>query len=189
MKNKMFIWIPKTSGTSFYETYRKKDSSFVKELTLKKIKNGTHGHIKIDEIYSPNELKDFEIFCIVRNPFSRAVSLYEYLKKQNIYSKNSTFLSFLEEIDTNNLPPVGAYNRIGLSQCNPQVDWVRKIEGVKIFKMEEREILENYFGVKFSHHNRSVYTDYRKFYCEKAISIVKKLYYQDFETFNYKMEL
>jgi len=188
MNKKLFIWIPKSSGTSFYESFRLIDPTFIMQLNCNKITNGTHGHCLVTEIYSDKELCDFEIFTIVRNPFSRAVSLYEYLKKQNLFPKNKNFESFLSTIH-NGVPSVGPYNRKGLSQCNPQKDWIKDVPNVKIYRLEKRNILERDFALPQKHANRSVYSDYRLMYDHNTIEMVKEIYKEDFTYFNYSTEL
>ena len=188
MNRNLFIWIPKTSGTSFYESYRLLDPTFVKQLDGKKILNGTHGHYSIKEIYDPQELQDFNIFTIVRNPFSRAISLYEYLKKQNLFPKNKSFSLFLETI-MKGVPPVGPYNRVGLSQCNPQKDWINSITDVKIYRMEDRARIEEDFGLSPRHVNRSVYLNYKAYYDDRTIKMVREIYKEDFLFFDYPLEL
>lgn len=185
MKNSLFIWIPKTSGTSLVKSITEQYSEFTTCLTTKKILTGTHGHIKIDQIYSKNELNNFYLFSIVRQPYSRAVSLYEYLKKHNVI-ENITFLEFTKIIDK--IPPVGRYNTLGLSQCNPQYDWIDGIENVNIFYFENLEPLyENLKLDKKYHLNRSVQSDYKKYYCLESYENIKKIYKIDFDIFKYNI--
>lgn len=188
MNRNLFIWIPKTSGTSFYESYRLIDPTFVKQLDSKKILNGTHGHYLIREIYEPHELEEFSIFTIVRNPFSRATSLYEYLKKQNLFPKKQNFDSFLETI-MKGVPPVGPYNRVGLSQCNPQKDWIDNISNVKIYRLEDRLQIEQDFGLSHKHINRSVFLNYKNYYNNRTAEMVREIYKEDFTFFDYSLEL
>lgn len=187
MNNKMFIWIPKTSGTSLYRAMSEKDPTFLKCLDVKKIPNGTHGHVKINCVYSEQELENFYIFTIVRNPYSRTVSLYEYLKKLNIIDK-ITFLDFTNKIKS--VPPIGPYNRIGLSQCNPQSDWLFGIKKVQIFYFENLSPLYDELGLKKQYVlNKSVSGDYREYYCTKSKINVDNFYSIDFENFSYKTEI
>lgn len=188
MNNKLFIWIPKTSGTSFYESYSRIDPTFVKKLDGTKISNGTHGHYLVSDIYNKEEMSKFDIFTIVRNPFSRAVSLFEYLKKNNLFPRDKSFKFFLETVKSG-VPPVGPYNRIGLSQCNLQKDWIPPDVTVKIYRLENRGELLRDFQLKNFHTNRSVYKDYRRYYDSVTFDLTKDIFKKDFQYFNYPEEL
>ncbi|WP_417698442.1 sulfotransferase family 2 domain-containing protein, partial [Psychromonas sp.] len=65
----IFIHIPKTAGTSILMTLIGKDS-------LKDHSN-YYDFKRINSV----KFKKYYKFCFVRNPYDRAVSLYEYLKK------------------------------------------------------------------------------------------------------------
>jgi len=188
MKRNLFIWIPKTSGTSFYESLSGQDSSFRLELDSKiKIKNGTHGHIKVDLIYNKEELEEFNIFTIVRDPYSRFISLFEYLKVANRIKKDITIHDFIELIKKG-ISPVGEYNSAGLSQCNPQVDWIKNINKVKIYKFEDMHELYSDFNIEKMWKNRSVFRPYQEYYTSDVETFVETYYKEDFNLFNYNMK-
>lgn len=188
MKKNLFIWIPKTSGTSFYESFSERDSSFKLELDpTRKINNGTHGHIKVDLLYSKEELEEFKIFTIVRNPYSRFVSLFEYLKKHNIIKSGSTMCDFVSLIKKG-IPPVGKYNRAGLSQCNPQSDWLKDISKVKVYKFENMNQIYLDFNIEKKWKNRSVFRPYEEYYTTDIRRFVEACYSEDFNLFNYDIE-
>ena len=189
MKRNLFIWIPKTSGTSFYRSLSKRDSSFKLELNPEtKIKHGTHGHIKIDLIYNKEELEEFEIFTIVRNPYSRFISLFEYSKRKDITNIeiDTTIYEFIELIEKG-IPPVGKYNRDGLSQCNPQVDWIKNVDNVKIYKFEDMCELYSDFNIKKRWSNKSVFRPYEEYYTPDIKMFVETYYKEDFNLLNYSV--
>jgi hypothetical protein len=188
MKNNLFLWIPKTAGTSFFASMNLKDKTFHKSILNnvagKKIKNGTHGHIDITKIYSKEELRCFNIFTIVRDPYGRFISLFSYLKRTNKISKNLSISDFVKKIKSG-IPPVGNYNVKGLSQCNPQIKWVEKIENIKIYKFENMQKIYEDFEIKPQWLNKSVNGNYKNFYTKDIKDFVNSYYEEDFRFFNY----
>ena len=187
MNKNLFIWIPKTGGTSFYDSLSRTEPSFVKALSLKKIKNGTHGHIDVTTIYTQKELQNFNIFTICRNPYTRFVSLYRYSQETNIFCKNKTIYDFVDAI-SQGIPPVGRYNRIGLSQCNPQVNWI-KMRNIKIYRFESLNDIFDDFSIPMIWKNRSVFQDHRKLITHDIKKFIDAFYDVDFKKFDYKKEL
>lgn len=157
----VFIWIPKTAGQSVFTFLNK-------ELGMEKLKTGNHaltfpnkGAVTFGHLHYLSLLEfgivshDFHDrafkFSFVRNPYSRIASLYNYLTRRDLIDGQS-FDRFLQGVFLR--PPVGLYNRIGLSQTNPQTDWLMGEEGVflvdKIFKVEDMDEFARYFEEKHS---------------------------------------
>jgi hypothetical protein len=187
LNNFIFIWIPKCAGTSFVRALQSVYPNFKIDYNKKeKLSFGTHGHVKIDCIYKKQELINKRLLCISRNPYDRMVSLFFYLKKRKLHNFND-FDKFCEFVCTNKIPEVGNFNVKGLSQCNPQFEWVKGIDNVEIFKFEDLKALFDDFGLKLIHLNktdRSKYLDYFK--NKRTIELVNSKYSKDFEYFNYK---
>jgi hypothetical protein len=132
--NICFIWVPKTGGTSIY-TWLKEEIGMLKLKTVEDIvkhfpQKGafTFGHISYKDLIRKKiigeeyDRKSYK-FTFVRNPYDRALSLYYYFQKHNRIEKSMTFYNFLNFIDKN-MDHIGLYNLKGLSQCNPQVEWL-----------------------------------------------------------------
>jgi hypothetical protein len=86
-------------------------------------KDITFGHVEINSVRNKlihNDVwHNYYKFCLVRNPWDRAVSLFEYLKYEG-----QNFASFVFNLP--NVESIGFYNKKELSQCRPQTDWIPK---------------------------------------------------------------
>ncbi|MEM1157743.1 MAG: sulfotransferase family 2 domain-containing protein [Verrucomicrobiota bacterium] len=167
----IFIWIPKTAGTSLAAQFC--SSGCRKFKSIKQIERGfypggftTFTHFSIAELvereYLPVSYYNKAIrFSFVRHPVSRVISLYRYLIKKGIVRKEVAFSEFIgvveialrEELPSRNLinshiawegdcpkyrrgisPSPGLFNSIALSQCRPQVDWLKVPAGLPVEK-------------------------------------------------------
>lgn len=202
----LFVWIPKNAGTSFFEALQVSINMkvFLKVKDIKRsFTNGgsvTFGHIGVahlldEKIISDGYYKKSFVFCICRNPYDRFVSLYHYLKKQNRIPSDYDKLDLMNAI-VKGIPPVGLYNFEGISQCNPQVDWIAGIKIDRILRFEDLSSdahslsQELGFEIELPHVNQS--EDRKKFYKEldkETIVLIQNFYKVDFERFNYSMEL
>ncbi|MBC8395237.1 MAG: sulfotransferase family 2 domain-containing protein [Bacteroidetes bacterium] len=132
MKPLLFIHIPKAAGTSIIKSLgcqeRWRNASHEMhdiDLPIDDNENLSFGHVDINEVRSRSLISDtqwnkYYKFCFVRNPWDRAVSLYEYIKKQG--NQYMSFNSFVFNLP--NTESVGFYNVNKFSQCQPQVKWI-----------------------------------------------------------------
>jgi hypothetical protein len=156
-----FIWIPKTAGSSLFVWLNG-------ELGMLKLKEPekyrafpgygavTFSHCHYLSLREAGYVSDafhnraFR-FSVVRNPYWRAVSLYRYLKVHNIQYPHS-FVEFLDEVYRHR-PPVGLYNVRGLSQCNPQMDWLQDADGQMvadhIYRIDDLDQLQLDIAARF----------------------------------------
>ena len=200
-RNAVFIWIPKNAGTSIYKALKTKGC-----LKAKKVERVNHRfsqrglvtfahvdyfqlvkHGYISQSYDKSAFK----FCFSRNPYDRAISLYEYFspfKDKNIRN----FPEFIQYISKNGVKPIGLFNSEGLSSCNPQVRW---IENLNIHYCGSFEKLQEDFskitkylnlqGLSVPHLNKSVRTRIQEYYDLPTKHLVENFYQEDFEYFNY----
>jgi len=149
-----FLWIPKTAGTSFLNWLRAEIG--MEELlerktvpTFPNVGAVTFGHYNyvtlvelgfVSQTYNRNSYK----FTVVRNPYTRAISLYNYMIDTDKIG-NMSFEKFLDEVHMNR-PPIGPYNSWGLSQTNPQIDWLISPKGGliadQVFRFENLDTVE-----------------------------------------------
>lgn len=174
-----FIHIKKNGGTSVFKFLRKNNiSCFVgnKVNTDKRIA-GEHSIAK--KYQYENTFK----FCVVRNPYTRLVSFYNWIRRFPNYD-----FSFDKFIDTkfNNARAKGAWNL----QCDYIYadDMYTKNLIDKIFKFEtmEQEI-KQFFQIedKFPHLNRCTFNDYDSYYTERTRKIVYEHFKKDFDLLGY----
>jgi len=205
-KKAVFIWIPKNGGTSVFNILNSYGCQKLK--TKKAIKylfsqNGivTFGHMSYLKLYKKNYIsKDFNEsaykFCLVRNPYHRAVSLFHGLKRTGGFHNNLTFRTFCYILKDKAYNKLGLYSSKDLNECNPQYKWIVDENG-NIFvdyigRLEEfnKSItnITNKLNIKhsFEHRNKGEYKrNYNKYYDSELKHIIKTVYYKDFKRFNY----
>jgi len=202
--NMVFIWIPKTAGTSVFswlETnvnmLKLKHPVQYKNFANRGAVTFVHVHYQsllraghVDRNYSNKAYK----FCIIRNPFDRAVSLYYYFVKISLYS--GEFIDFLSDVRLKR-PPIGAYSEYGISQANPQIDWIMDENGEfvvdEVFSIEDLKLFEATIMKKYNlpdnaliqHKNKTERpVDLLRVHSE-AIPMIQEIYMRDFEVLGY----
>jgi len=148
----------------------------------------------VSERYHDNSVK----FSIVRNPYDRVVSLYNYLVGIGDYQAD--FDTFLNDLLLRR-PAVGTYNTSWISMGNPQTDWLIGQGGEfvvdRVFKFEELSKFHEFLkdlglnaGGQIPHENKSkgVIDPQRDLMRRKdRLAIVNRIYFRDFEMLGYDM--
>ena len=189
-QNKIFIHIPKNSGTSvrtiLHENYN--------------YPNIFEGHFTVQQSVARarlNKYKYKDIFTVVRNPYSRLVSIYFFLKKKmsehvhilrnedltlpfKILTFNQFVKFFLLEVDMRFL-------WMNYYMFFPQNSWIDKFKNkVIVFKQEEKEKIEKYLKYKLPHENvNTIKLKYSSLYNDELKKIVYTFFEEDFENFKY----
>ena len=205
--NICFIWIPKTAGTSVFK-WLHGQIGMRRYLRLDYVKGAfpnigpaTFGHMNylgllaeglVKQEYNQSAFK----FAFVRNPYSRAASLYYYLCRVGTLDKNVSFKGFLQKV-ARGVEPTGLYNVMGLSQCNPQVDWICDKESrVWVDYLADMETFSNHINFlseklcipsNIYHENQTVrIRTLSDLYADtECIEFVKDIYRKDFEILGY----
>jgi hypothetical protein len=199
----IFVWIPKNAGSSVHAMLR--PHGLVKLKTLSTIsaffRNAgrvTFGHMTLASLVERKLVKQDFVdgayrFAVVRDPYARAISLFSYLSDNAGFSRwrrKPTFGELMELLDAGFYDGVGPFNHRGLSQCNPQVEWLRDARPQSIFRMEEpaqmlRELAERWDlpALELPHENRSVRTAPNLTLKERGL--VERVYRADFEELGY----
>lgn len=198
----LFIWIPKTAGTSIYTIFEK--NGCLKLKSKEKFENFinkgfvTFGHVSVNHLLKVEIIKteffnnSFK-FCFVRNPYDRTVSLFHHFKrKKNRLPDNIiTFNDFCNYIYNEKVSPIGLYNYKKLSQCNPQYLWIpKKIDFIGRFENLQNDF--NYICDKIGIEktelpwkNKSKRDDYKSYYDKETKELIYNFYKEDFKKFGY----
>lgn len=96
------------------------------------IRGLTLGHQNLDSLVDlglllPNKLNNAFSFTIVRNPYTRLVSVWRYLMKLGDVSSATSFDGFVRMV-LREQPRPGVYNACGLSLASPMSTWVSQSE-------------------------------------------------------------
>jgi hypothetical protein len=185
----IFVHIPKNAGTAITNT-------------LEMIDEGHHTYQYYQNRYS-ERWKNYTKFCIVRNPWERVVSCYEYAKLENSYwhssdgggkagkhpdyelLKDKTFVECLEIL---NKTPNQLKHHGWASQS--QYVFNGDLTVNKVIRMEKineglSELLKDNFVLpQINVSNSNNYRDYYK--TDEHINIVRRRYKIDIDLFNYE---
>jgi len=178
-----YLHIPKTGGSSI--------SSVLHNV------EGTKDIVVHDSIRAFNNVNDYFIFTIVRNPFTRIASAYEHEKRKGRHDYN--FYNFLKNSSGNELILLPQSYYINAGQTKD-----KKVSFVGRYETYEKDVsyIFNKIGVTtpIPHLNRNPLYEkqpnlnqekyYKYFYSEEWMKDwVRERYENDFKIFNYDMDI
>ena len=179
-----FIHIPKTGGTSI--------TSVLQNVKGTEYVTKAHNHIGKFE-----NIKDYDIMCFVRNPYTRFASAYYHqTRKDGWMSINK----FIENIDLNDYLyfPQSYFTNNGSSE-DKRVTFIGRYENfINDFNLIMKKIGKT--GHSIPHYNRNSIYDkhpnlnqhdfYKHIYNDTDVkNWVEKRYSNDFKIFNYGMDI
>ena len=179
-----FIHIPKTGGTSI--------TSVLQNVKGTEYVTKAHNHIGKFE-----NIKDYDIMCFVRNPYTRFASAYYHqTRKDGWISINK----FIENIDLNDYLyfPQSYFTNNGSSE-DKKVTFIGRYENfINDFNLIMKKIGKT--GHSIPHYNRNSIYDkhpnlnhhdfYKHIYNDTDVkNWVEKRYSNDFKIFNYGMDI
>jgi hypothetical protein len=205
-----FIWVPKTAGTSIAYVLRKTvgllaahnlDRLIQADFDLNPRPQAlTVGHQSLDhlielDLLRPENIDASETFTVVRNPYTRAVSLWGYLRKKGRLAQGCSFDDFIFGVTPKN-SKVGAYNQRGFSLASPMTRWTHQAHwrGPKtVIRFEDLPASPNVslghltLPLELPHKNKG--PNKPTVYCrEQTLSRLREFYCSDFEAFSYSEE-
>jgi hypothetical protein len=181
----IFIHIPKTGGQSVWRFFYGNNWRNVNN-----IKPGSSHHLNCTE----ELLNEYFVWTTVRNPYSRTVSLFKYLKKIRRISRKLSFNDFINylHLDLLNLNhaeekhPLGQIDFIeSLIGSIENLDFVGRLENIQ----QDFNIVCDKIGIpqqQLPHTNATKHKHYTEYYDDETREIVAEKYAKDIEYFGYK---
>ncbi|MCI7765075.1 sulfotransferase family 2 domain-containing protein, partial [Helicobacter sp.] len=189
----VFIHVPKVAGSSIERVVYQTDRWLV-------------GHAKASQYvkFDKNKFESYFSFGFVRNPYDRVVSAYHYLKNDSpnpldvewgrLHIDNLTFEEFILRLQDEYFKErillknhfSFQYKYLCDENMNILVNFVGKFENLeedfqKILKILSRKD-------ELVHVNKSNHASYKNYYNDAMYKIVREIYRDDFEIFDYDLE-
>lgn len=206
----IFVWIPKTGGTSIHSMLKKSPVKMKKFTGRPKRYHEfnnrdsvTFGHASIASLTELGIIKSDYLetafkFCFVRNPWDRLVSLYYYLTQKRNRKLGNTFNEFVNKLHSGEYPiqEIGLYNVSKLNQLNDSTKWINSL-GMEFdfigkyenFQADVQRLLET-IGLdspkRIPHLNKVSHHKYTRYYNDDLIHKVSELYKDEIELFEYQ---
>jgi hypothetical protein len=201
----IFYRIPKNASTSIFNhlgawnLLKKYEKLFQQNADKRLYRNWFDPtHAKPDEAYRvfKRGLEKYFSFCIARNPWDRAVSIYHFTEKEHLYklygfSKDTDFKTYCEILlEHKNNPYFIATNK--------QVDWLKGYcppkEILRFENLNEdfSNMLKNYnithISDKLPHLNSTKHSNYRDYYSSETKKIIANVFEEDIDTLKYTFD-
>jgi hypothetical protein len=166
-----FIHIPKTAGTSIH--------------TALEIEPDRRGHRTLEtlyDLYGTTILKT-PCFTVVRNPWDRMVSLYEFRKQKKDIPSSYTFKKWLLKGAVSIIERMNCVDIVALDGTKP----------VEVLRYENLAQEWNNFAIKYKIETKELpklnaadkRADYRNYYDQESLKLVEKVFEKDIKQFNY----
>ncbi|EMZ5965086.1 sulfotransferase family 2 domain-containing protein [Campylobacter coli] len=189
----IFIHVPKVAGSSIERVIYQTDKWLV-------------GHVKASDYtkFDKDKFDSYFSFGFVRNPYDRVVSAYHYLKNDSpdpcdikwgrLHINNLTFEEFIlslqdeefkEEILSKNHFSF-QYKYLCDKNMNILVNFIGKFEKLDNDFKKILNILRRKDSLV--HINKSKHLNYRDYYNSQIYKIIREIYRDDFEIFDYDLE-
>jgi len=200
-KNKfVFIHIPKNSGTAMTEELQKiyKNTKLLKHCERDGKNIGIDKmHLYYDVIYefiSKDILDNYFKFCIIRNPYNKVYSAWNFIKERYGYSNVNDFIKYKlneEFIYGKEIIPGDArvhyrpqFTFVYDNKNNKFADFIMRYESLN----EDISIMNEKYGLNIkSYDNGNSQKSYINLLNKESILKINSLYKKDFELFNYEM--
>lgn len=169
--NSTFLHIPKCAGSSI----RKWLIDNVPGSVSLKASHNTY-----EDLHRNKDLG--MIFCVVRNPYDRVVSGFNYKRQKNPKEFNKEFKSFADYV-----------HKGSDKTFIPQWQYAEKADIVLRYEslVEDFKQVQDYYKcyVDLPHTNKSSHDHWKTYYDELLLKQVHKKFQKDFELFNYPVDI
>lgn len=201
----IFIRVPKNASTSLYShlgelnLIKKYEKTFHDVLFKKKLykKWFSPTHAKPDEIFGVfgNMVHNYMSFAVVRNPFDRAVSMFQFAKENNLAElygepNDCSFEEFCQIMREKE-----SYNIKDFIATHQQTDWfhgafqpnfILRFENLKNDFQSMLDICNvKHISPNIPHENASQRSYYKDYYNSNTKKIIEKIFEKDLDTFKY----
>lgn len=201
----IFVRVPKNASTSIYShlgehnLIKKHEKMFIDALFKKKLYKNWFSptHAKPDEIYGMfgSMVKNYMSFAVVRNPFDRAVSMFQFAKENSLgtlygESNDVSFEDFCDIMKENH-----SDNNKDFIAIHQQTEWfdgafrpnfILRFENLKNDFQEMLDLCQiKHITADIPHSNSSNRTDYKNYYNSKTKKIIEKIFEKDLDIFKY----
>jgi len=184
-----FIHIEKSGGTSVTRYLVHNNIDFLLGKNTKRVKKHSHA--------SMFENEDSFKFCMVRNPYTRLVSFYNYTAKKIFNCSFEHFVkNHLFDLEKSQSPQtMKIYKPIkdrllanNIKELEDCFDWNTCLVD-KIFYLENLQEFYNFVGIQepLPQENKSTYDDPMSYYTQELKEIVADHFRKDFEILEYKI--
>ncbi len=196
----VFIHIPKNSGTAMTNELQKiyKNTKLLINVERNGVNIGIDKmHLYYDVIYEfipRNVLENYFKFCIIRNPYNKLYSAWNFLKDRQEYSNVNDFIKYkLNEEFIYGKEIIQGDARVHYrpqftfvydNKNNKFADYIIRYENLN----EEIIIMNEKYGLDIKpYDNSNSQKSYINHFTEESILKINSLYKKDFELFNYEM--
>ena len=200
-KNFIFIHIPKNAGT---EMTRNIGKVYKKNIILQQVdpKTGIDKmHLYLDVIHkyvNPNLFENAIKFCIIRNPYEKLYSAWNYLRNRYQFSNVNDFIKY--KINKEFIYGLELIPRDARVHYRPQHTFIYDIEGNKkvdyIIRYENlnNDIKSlnkkyNYIIPEYGDIAKYAINKYFRYFNSESVQKINELYELDFKLFGYEMIL
>ena len=177
----MFYHIPKTAGTSLHTVLKRYAvGSHVNEPHLTRVRS----HVGVEPTWDKYKGSEYFSFAIVRNPYDRMFSLYNFLKRRRVIKE--TLEEFINKMDRE----PSQFKLLNYNGVVP-LSFVGKFENLEEdfnFIADKINIKERYKNLPklFKAVNNG---NYKEEINNELKAIIDEKHHDDFINFNYKKEL
>ena len=177
----MFYHIPKTAGTSMYSVFKQYGvSAHVNEFHWTRVRS----HTAVEHTWDKYKGNEYFSFAVVRNPYDRMFSLYNFLKRRRIIKE--TLEEFINKMDRE----PSQFKLLNYNGVVP-LSFVGKFENLEEdfnFIADKIKIKERYKDLPklFKAVNNG---NYKEQINNELKAIIDEKHHDDFINFNYKKEL
>ena len=177
----MFYHIPKTAGTSLHTVLKRYAvGPHVNEPHLTRVRS----HVGVEPTWDKYKGSEYFSFAIVRNPYDRMFSLYNFLKKRRVIKE--TLEEFINKMDRE----PSQFKLLNYNGVVP-LSFVGKFENLEEdfnFIADKIKIKERYKNLPklFKAVNNG---NYKEQINNELKAIIDEKHHDDFINFNYKKEL